>query len=246
MIRCIAIDDEPLALRQMEMNVNKVASLHLQKTFSSAVQARKWLETETTDLIFVDINMPDINGVDFVRSLENPPMIVFTTAYADYAIDGFKLDAIDYLLKPFSFQEFQHAVSKAESLQKLRMMQLSETTQAEVEIADANQDCISVRADHKSQIIRLSNIVYMESAGEYVCIHMAEGNSVVTLFRLKNMEVSLPDRQFMRVHRSYIVNRDYIASYATGKIFLRGEPDDFFIPVGELYKKAFKDWMNEG
>ncbi len=243
MIRCLAIDDEPLALRQITGYIEKIPFLELARTFNSAVQAQQYLLNEKVDLIFVDINMPDLNGVDFVRSLESPPMVIFTTAYSEYAIEGFKLDAIDYLLKPFGFKEFSRSANKANSLYELLNMKnaaADNRMEAEESASSPDKEYISVRADYKTSLIKISNIVYLESEGEYVRMNLNDGTKVVTLFRLKNMESSLPSDTFMRVHRSYIVNLKCITGYTKGRIFL--ENDDY-VPIGENYKEAFLKYV---
>ncbi len=240
MIRCLAIDDEPLALRQIRSYIERIPTLDLAATFSNAIAAQEWLIDNNVDLIFVDINMPGLSGVDFVRSLSNPPMIIFTTAYSEYAVEGFKLDAIDYLLKPFSFNELLHSSNKALSLHELR--QLRDNASAEKsEVTDepsADKEYISIRADHKTSLIKVANIVFLESEGEYVRLHLNDGTKLVTLFRLKNMESALPTDMFMRVHRSYIINTNHISSYTKGRIFL--DTDDY-VPIGDSYKEAFAE-----
>ena len=240
MLRCLAIDDEPLALRQITGYIGRIPYLELACTFNSAVQAQEYLRGNSADLIFVDIDMPDLNGVDFVRSLESPPMILFTTAYSEYAVEGFKLDAIDYLLKPFSFNEFARSVNKANSLYELICLK---NGAAEAEGSPSpDREYISVRADYKTSLIKVSNIVYIESEGEYVRMNMNDGTKVVTLFRLKNMENSLPAEMFMRVHRSYIVNLKCITGYTKGRIFL--ENDDY-VPIGDNYKETFLKYIED-
>lgn len=237
-LKSIVIDDEPLALRQMENYVARVPFLELVASFDNAVEARSYIEQgNAVDLIFVDINMPELNGVDFVRGLTVQPMVIFTTAYSEYAIEGFKLDAVDYLLKPISFENFERAVKKTYSLAEL--LSLRNSTQAEslpVGEQSSKKEYISIRADHKTSLVRYSNIVYLESAGEYVRLHLADGGELVTLFRLKNMESSLPSDRFVRVHRSFIVNLDHVTGYTKGRIFLTG---DEYAPIGENYKESF-------
>ena len=213
-MRCIAIDDEPLALRQISGYIGKISFLELVATFRSAVAAQEWLKENETDLIFVDINMPDMTGVEFVQSLETKAMVIFTTAYAEYAVEGFKLSAIDYLLKPFGLQDLTRAAEKALSLYEL--LQLQEqlnggAVQEEDSMESSENGLLSVHADRKTHLVKMSNIVYVESAGEYVRLHLADGTKLVTLFRLKNMESELQQSQFMRVHRSYIINLNYIS-----------------------------------
>ncbi len=246
MIRCLAIDDEPLAIRQITNYISRLPVLSLEATFSNALEAQAYLGGHSVDLIFVDINMPDLTGVELVRSLVEPPMVIFTTAYSEYAIEGFRLDAIDYLLKPFSFAEFERSVTKASSLFELRSMRSSRSSDddgvEEPAAENADKEYISVRADHKTTLVKVSNIVYLESEGEYVRMHLADGTKLVTLFRLKNMEASLPSDTFMRVHRSYIVNLKYISGYTKGRLFLT---NDDYVPIGEIYKEAFRQYIDK-
>ena len=239
-MRCIAIDDEPLALRQIAGYISKIPTLELISTFRSAVVAKEWLKENEVDLIFVDINMPDMTGVEFVQTLDSKAMVIFTTAYAEYAIEGFKLSAIDYLLKPFGLNEIVRATEKAQSLYELIQLQerveKNQEQSEEVEESAEESGVLSVHADRKTHIVKLSNIVYLESAGEYVRLHLADGTKLVTLFRLKNMESSLQSAQFMRVHRSYIINLDHVSGYTKGRVFLTNED---YVPIGDSYKEQF-------
>jgi DNA-binding LytR/AlgR family response regulator len=241
MLKCIAIDDEPLALRQISAYIAKIPYLELAATFNNAIEAQQRLASERVDLIFVDINMPDLNGVDFVRALTDRPMVVFTTAYSEYAIDGFKLDAVDYLLKPFSFADFSRAAAKANSLYELRQGRMPAQPDSDSEATPKDREYISVKADYKVSLVRIADIVYIESEGEYVRMHLCDGSTITTLFRLKNMEAALPSEQFMRVHRSYIVNLRAIRSYVRGRIFLS---DTEYVPIGENYKEAFQNYID--
>ena len=243
-MRCIAIDDEPLALRQISAYISKIPFLELQATFRSAVVAQEWLQENEVDLIFVDINMPDMSGVEFVQSLDTWAMVIFTTAYAEYAIEGYKLSAIDYLLKPFGLKDITRASEKALSLYELVQFQRNaqvEQKESEVVEAESEKDVLSVYADRKTHLVKLSNIVYVESAGEYVRLHLADGTNLVTLFRLKNMEASLQSSQFMRVHRSYIINLTYVTGFTKGRVFLSNEE---YVPIGENYKEQFISYMD--
>lgn len=240
-LRCVVVDDEPLAIRQMESYISKVSFLERVKSFDSAVDARQWIEDGgEVDLIFVDINMPELSGVDFVKSLTKVPMVIFTTAYSEYAVEGFKLDAVDYLLKPFSFEEFSKATHKAQYIYELRSLKDKEYGNLPIGEQSADKDCISIRADHKTSLVKFSNIIYLESAGEYVRLHLTDGSKLVTLFRLKNMESSLPSDRFMRVHRSFIVNLEHVTGYTKGRIFLT---DNEYAPIGENYKEAFSKYI---
>lgn len=246
MIKCIAIDDEPLALRQIKTYITKSPELELCEAFHSPTAAREWLNEHEIDLIFVDINMPDLNGLDLVRSLERRPLVIFTTAYAEYAIEGFRLDAADYLLKPFSLQDFQCSVAKVASLHELIVLARERDGQSSEEsLAEAlpeGKEYISIKADYRTSLIRTAEILYIESEGEYVRLHLADGSSIMTLFRLKNMEAALPADSFMRVHRSFIVNLKQISGYAKGRIFLS---ESEYIPIGDNYRNAFMEYAEK-
>lgn len=250
-MRCIAIDDEPLALRQIKSYINKTPDLELCASFSNAIAAREYLATEQVDLIFVDINMPDLNGLDFVREKGGSEAVIFTTAYAEYAIEGFRLNAIDYLLKPFSLSDFQRSAAKALSLHELRLLARQQSQQTEspteqaaeqmaeqmAEALPEGPEFLTIKADYKTSLVRIADIRYIESEGEYVRLHMADGSSVMTLFRLKNMESALPSESFMRIHRSFILNLKYITSYGKGRVYLSEEE---YLPIGDNYRTAFQ------
>ena len=240
MLKCIAIDDEPLALRQLTSYISKIPYLDLVAKYNNALEAQQMLAGEKVDLIFVDINMPDLSGVEFVRSLVDRPMVIFTTAYSEYAVEGFKLDAVDYLLKPFSFADFSRSAGKANSLYELRHNQRAGEPEATPEALPKDKEYISVKADYKVSLVKISNIVYLESEGEYVRMHLDDGTTITTLFRLKNMEAALPSDMFMRVHRSYIVNLRCIKGYVRGRVFLS---DTEYVPIGENYKESFQHYI---
>jgi two-component system LytT family response regulator len=242
MIRCIAIDDEPLALRQVKNYIERIEKLDLVALCSNAIEAKELLKTEQVDLLFVDINMPDINGIDFVRGLTDPPLVIFTTAYSEYALEGFRLNAVDYLLKPFSFDDFSRAAEKACSLRELHRMRderaASVSTIESIDEATDNNDYISIKSDYKVNLVRYNDIIYIESVGEYIRLHLKDGSKLTTLFRLKNMETELPQKNFMRVHRSYIVNIDYVSSFARGKIYLSNGD---YVPISINYRDTFRE-----
>ena len=243
MIRCITIDDEPLALGQIKSYISRIPFLEHIAEFSNAIEAQQYLASESVDLIFVDINMPDLTGTDFVRSLTvQRPMVIFTTAYSEYAIEGFKLDAIDYLLKPFSFADFERSANKALSLYELIKGSTAANNDNEAEPAESDNEHISIRADHKVSLIKVRDIIYIESAGEYVRLYLADGTRIMTLFRIENIETTLPSEMFMRVHRSYIVNLKCVTGYARGRVFLNNNE---YIPIGENYKEQFQSYIRE-
>jgi two-component system LytT family response regulator len=232
-----------MALRQIKSYIERTEQLELVAVCRSAREAQEVLKTTNVDLLYVDINMPDMNGLDFVRSTDGMHYIVFTTAHPEFAIEGFKLNAIDYLLKPFSYDDFMKATNKIISLVDLvERCHAAESAIAQNEAEASDKEVISVKADYKTQLVKVADIVYLESAGEYVRLHIEGSSTITTLFRLKNMETSLPADSFLRVHRSYIVNLKRIASYTKGRIFLdNGE----YIPLGENYKDRFLEYFNK-
>lgn len=240
-IKSIAIDDEPLALRQIKSYSSKVENLELVNTFSNPIKALTYLEQNEVDLLFVDINMPDLTGLELVRSLKKRPFVVFTTAYSEYAVEGFRLDAVDYLLKPFSFEDFKHAVEKVRSLIELVNIAKQSDGVAQ-EAIPQDKEYITIKADYKTTLIKVSDIIYVESEGEYVRLHLTDGTSIMTLFRLKNMNSALPEEMFMRIHRSYIVNLKYVSGYVKGRVFLTNKCD---LPIGELYRAEFHKYFEK-
>lgn len=239
MIKCIAIDDEPLALTQLTGYISRVPFLQQVKACQDAFDAMEVLAAEEIDLIFVDINMPDLNGLDFVRSLVVRPLIIFTTAYSEYAIEGFKVDAIDYLLKPFSFQDFLKASDKAR-----RQLEYQSNSSTESEANVFNDDgSLFVKADYKIVRININDIKYVECMSEYVRIFIeGEDKPVMTLLSMRKLEERLPTNQFMRVHRSYIVNLRKIAEISRLRIIFDGST---YIPIGENYKDKFTEYINK-
>ena len=234
-IKCVAIDDEPLALRQISSYIEKTPFLEQIALCQSAFEALELLESKDVDLLFVDINMPDLNGLDFVKSLNKRPQIIFTTAYSEYAIDGFQVDAIDYLLKPIAYTSFLKAVNKARMWFELHQQKSSEENNI------LNKE-IFVKSDYKVVRILLSDILYIESANEYIQIHLDNSEVITTLMRLKNMEEQLDNAHFMRVHRSFIVALDKIKEIERNRISMGHK---IMIPVGEQYRETFQEYMNK-
>jgi two-component system LytT family response regulator len=191
------------------------------------------ITSDKTDLIFVDINMPDLNGMDFVKSLKEKPGIIFTTAYSEYALEGFRVDAIDYLLKPISYNDFLRAVNKAKLL-------LGSPEQRNA-VVGASSDHLFVKSEYKIMRIELSDIKYIESMHEYVRIHLVNEKPVMTLISMKTIEEQLPEEKFMRVHRSYIVNKEKIKVVERNRIIF---DNNVYIPVSDQYKAAFQEFIN--
>jgi DNA-binding LytR/AlgR family response regulator len=231
MIRCLAIDDEPLALQQLAAYIKKVSFLELAAQCQSALEARQFLEQETVDAIFCDINMPDLNGMDFVKSLVSPPLVVFTTAYAEYAIEGFKVNAVDYLLKPFGLQDFQRAANRL----KERMVPTNATTPTPPD------DTIFVKTEYRIVKVKIADIRYVEAMSEYLKLHVeGEAKPIITLLSMKKMEERLPD-YFMRIHRSYIVNLNMIQEVNKNRVIM---DSDTYLPIGDMYKETFQQYLD--
>ena len=233
MIKCLAIDDEPLALRQLSTYIGKVPFLQLVASCQSALDASAILADQDIDAIFIDINMPDLNGMDFVRSLQNPPIVVFTTAYSEYAVEGYKVDAVDYLLKPFGLTDVLKAAEKVK-----RQYDLLHADN--VSSIDAD-DAIFIKSDYKVQRIPVSNIVSIEGMGEYIKIYVSgQAKPSVVLMSMKKMDERLADRHFMRVHKSYIINLTCISEMTKTRITMTNGQE---IPIGDSYRNAFTEYI---
>jgi len=233
-IKCLSIDDEPLALQQIGAYIEKTPFLEAVALCQSAFEALKYLSDNEVDLMFVDINMPDLNGMDFVKSLTQKPKIIFTTAYSEYAMEGFQVDAIDYILKPISYAVFLKAANKAKTWFELNRKQ-TETIQT-------TADCIFVKSEYKLIRIHLSEIKYIESSNEYIQIHLINDEPITTLIRLKTIEEQLPKDKFMRVHRSFIVNLDKVKVIERNRIVF---DHNIFIPVGDQYRDSFQAFIDK-
>ena len=246
MIRCLAIDDEPLALQQVVTYINKVPFLELAAQCQSALEARQFLEQDTVDAIFCDINMPDLNVMDFVKSLTVPPLIVFTTAYSEYAVEGFRVNAVDYLLKPFGLQDFQRAANRVLERWKVEGGRLKENTSiSDISPSTLHEmpstDTIFLKTDYRIVKVSVPDIRYVEAMSEYLKVHLeSESKPIVTLLSMKKMEERLPD-YFMRIHRSYIVNLTKIQEVNKNRIIMDA---DTYLPIGDMYKEAFQAYLD--
>lgn len=234
MIRCLAIDDEPLALEQLAAYIKKISFLELVAPCQSALDARKIMENEVIDVLFCDINMPDLNGMDFVKSLDVPPMVVFTTAYSEYAVEGFKVDAVDYLLKPFGLADFQRAANKV----KQRYDLMNTATISTVD----EDDAIFLKTEYKVVRLQIRDILYVEGMSEYLKIHVeGQPKPLIILLSMKKMEERLPVSSFMRIHRSYIINLKKIQEVNKNRVIMDSET---YLPIGDLYREKFQDYIN--
>lgn len=229
-IKFIVIDDEPPALQVIKTYAQEFPWLKLQHTFTDAISAAEYLRHSQVDLIFLDIHMPDINGLDLARGLTFRPMIIFTTAYKQYAFDGFELDAIDYLLKPIPFQRFEKAVQKAQLHQQQHMLPVA-------------AESLLVYSSYHMVKIPLHEIIYIESLEDYIRIHLTQQAPVLTLMTMKKMQEKLPAARFRRIHRSYIVSVDKVRSVLNRKVTLSSSAE---LPVSDSYSDFIREWKSGG
>ncbi len=229
-LKCAIVDDEPLALGLLRSYVLKTPTLELAGEYSSAVQAMKELPNKHIDLIFLDIQMPDLSGLEFSRMIDAKTRIVFTTAFQQYAIEGYKVNALDYLLKPISYADFAGAVNKA-----VQWFELLEQPREQV-------NSIFVKSEYKLIQVELKDILYIEGLKDYVKIY-EEGTSkpILSLMSMKSLEDMLPPSRFIRVHRSFIVQKDKIRVIDHGRIVF----GKTYVPIGDSYKQQFQDFLDK-
>lgn len=227
-MRCIAIDDEPLALQIIEEFASRIPFLTLEKTFTNPDEANAWMQQNHIDLLFLDIQMPDVNGLQYYRSLVNKPPVIFTTAYSEYAVEGFNVEAIDYLLKPIEYDRFLKSVFKAREY-------LEFLTNQNIQLAS-----IFVKVDYQLMKINLKDIDFIEGLDDYIRIHM-KPKPVLTLMTLKGIQEKLPAREFIRIHRSYIVAASKIESFGKSKLKIAGKD----IPIGSSYAEVYQQLLKD-
>lgn len=236
-LRCAIVDDEPLALGLLESYVKKNSFLTLEGSYSSAIQAMKYLPEKPVDLLFLDIQMPELNGLDFSHMVPPSTRIVFTTAFEQYALDGYRVNALDYLLKPISYTDFMQAVNKA--VQWFEMAQHNNTP------APASKEEINfiyVKSDYKLVQIELSKILYIEGLKDYIKIYLeGEARPILSLISMRAIEEKLPSSRFIRVHRSFIVQKQKIKLIDKGRIIFGKE----YIPISDSYKQELQNYVNE-
>ena len=247
MIRCMAIDDEPLALQQIVAYIGKVPYLELAAQCQSALEAHQFLQHDTVDVIFCDINMPDLNGMDFIKALVAPPLVVFTTAYAEYAVEGFKVNAVDYLLKPFGLQDFMRAANRVKDrINNEKSVIGNYDNKANADSADTlknslNDDTIFLKTEYRIVKVSISDIRYIEAMSEYLKVYLeSEPKPIITLLSMKKMEERLPD-YFMRIHRSYIINLTKIQEVNKNRVIM---DSDTYLPIGDMYKETFQKYLD--
>ncbi|MBL7733190.1 MAG: response regulator transcription factor [Chitinophagaceae bacterium] len=227
-LKCIAIDDEPLALALIKEYCSRCPELQLLHTFDDAISGSEYLRQHPADLLFIDINMPDITGLDLVRSLEEKPMIIFTTAHKQFAVEGFDLDAVDYLLKPISFDRFAKAVAKATEYYDYKMKP-----------RQAAAENLFVYSEYRMVKVPLADIEYIESLEDYIRIHLTGSKPVMTLLTMKKVLEKLPAGQFKRIHRSYIVAAGKVKSVLNRKAKLISGTE---LPISDSYAGFINEW----
>lgn len=235
MLNVIIVDDEPLALDVLENYIGKVSSLNLRARCSHALEANEALRDGSVDLMFLDIQMPQLSGIDFIRTLSNPPMIALTTAFQEYALDGFDLNVLDYLVKPVAFDRFLKTVNKAQEQFLLRKHANEQSGAA---------DFMFVKADKKLIKINFDEVLYIEGLKDYVIIRMT-GQRVVTLQTMKSLEETLPRHQFRRVHRSYIVSLSKVAAVDGTTVEIQEKDKLKLIPIGKNYRDQLQDLIEQ-
>jgi len=236
MIKAIIVDDEPLALDVLETYIEKMPDLSLVAKCENAIEANEALKNNDVDLMFLDIQMPQITGVEFLKSLNNPPAVIFTTAYPDYAVEGFELNAVDYLLKPISLDRFMKAVNKVS--EKLGTKGTDSSGIVEME-----GDFFFVKADKKLIKVDFDDIIYIEGLKDYVIIRQEAGR-VITLQTMKSLEIKLPESTFKRVHRSYIVNINKINAVVGNMLEVTEKGQTKHIPIGKNYREELLNIIN--
>jgi DNA-binding LytR/AlgR family response regulator len=226
---CIIIDDEPLARQGLQLLLQNLSAVTIKATFSNAIDAGTYLQKEMADIIFLDINMPELNGMDFVKSLLNRPLVIFVTAYPQYALDSYDLDAVDYLVKPVRLERLIKAVNKADLYLKV----LNPGAENSL-IESIEQDYVFIKADRKFTKVFFKDILYIEGLKDYVVIKMAD-KKIVTAMNIKTIAGQLPPQIFARVNKSFVVNTSNIASVDSYHVYIDNEE----IPIGESFKNDF-------
>ena len=229
MIRAIALDDEPLALKVIESFCNRISYIQLEKTFTKTSEAHKYLRKQPVDLIFLDIQMPTQNGMEFYADIEQNVLVIFTTAFSEYAVEGFNVNATDYLLKPFSFDRFLQAAEKVKAICDSRNL-----------VSNPELQYLFIRADYSLNKILIADILFIEGLDDYLKIHIENQKTIVARMTMKAILEKLPVSEFIRVHRSFIVPVSRISKVRNKIIYIKGEE----IPVSASYESAFLEAIN--
>ncbi|KIA87345.1 LytTR family DNA-binding domain-containing protein [Flavobacterium sp. AED] len=236
-MKCVIIDDEPLAVDLLKEFVSKVDSLELVNTFTNAIDAISIINQSNVDLIFLDIEMPHFSGIDFINAIEKKPLIIFTTAYSNYAVEGFNLGAVDYLVKPIPFHRFLKSVLRAQQIFNPQNLPVSNNLISTPEI---EQDFMFVRAEYENVKLNFSDILFIEGLKDYVKIYTTDNKYTLTLISLIKLENLLSSKGFARIHRSYIINIKHVKSIQKNKVIIAEKR----IPISESYKSSFFEKIN--
>ncbi|WP_264552270.1 LytR/AlgR family response regulator transcription factor [Flavobacterium sp. N2038] len=237
-MKCVIIDDEPLAVELLEDFVQKIDSLELITTFNNAIDAVSFINQNNVDLIFLDIQMPHFSGIDFLNTIEKKPLVIFTTAYSDYAVEGFNLGAVDYLVKPIPFHRFLKSVVRAQQI--FNPASSIQTISENITAPELEQDFMFVRAEYENVKMNFSDILFIEGLKDYVKIYTTDNKFTLTLISLIKLENLLSNKGFSRIHRSYIINIKHVKSIQKNKVLI----SDKRIPISESYKTAFFEKIN--
>ena len=227
MINCLIIEDEPKAIELLEMYVSKVDSLQLKGSFNNSVNAVSFVQENNIDLIFLDINMPDLNGIDFLKSISVKPMIIFTTAYSEYAVESYNFEAVDYLLKPILFPRFLKAVNKAQELYKLKNKPVTINK-------SAKSNKVLLKSGTEIHQVLIDDILYIEGARNYIFV-FTKDKKIMTLMRMKDLEDQLPEKDFVRIHKSFIISNKHIDFIERHQVTINEKK----IPIGRNYREMF-------
>ena len=230
--KCLIVDDEPLAIKLIENHISKIDAITVVATCNNAIKAFEILNTQEIDVMFLDIKMPNLTGIDFLKSLKTPPKTIFTTAYRDYAIESYDLDVIDYLLKPITFERFFKAVNRFLSI---------DNTSLSKELIKEEEDFMIIKSGNKHHKVTLSEVLYIESLKDYVQFHLNEGNRIVSKNKIGDIEQELKEKKFLRVHRSYIINTTKISAFTTNDIEIK----KIEIPIGVSYKEKTLSFLKQ-
>lgn len=234
MMTIVAVDDEPLALQLITRYIEETPELSLLRKFINPLEAAVFLKENSVDIVMLDIQMPDLNGIEFTRQMTRGPKVIFTTAYKKYAIEGFKLEVVDYLVKPFSYQDFLKAIQRAEKLINLE--------KKSYENIESNNEFLYLKSNYKIKRLKFNDIQYIEGFNDYVRIYAASSlEPIKSQITLKVLEAKLPAGKFMRIHRSFIVNLQMVDTIERGRIVF----GKVYIPVGDQYKEKFEDYLRK-
>jgi DNA-binding LytR/AlgR family response regulator len=222
-LKCLLVDDEPLAIKLLQNHIAKIDSLEVVATSNSAIKAFEKLNTEQIDVMFLDIKMPNLTGIDFLKTLKKPPKTILTTAYRDYATESYDLEVIDYLLKPITFERFLRSIDKLLRIEK---------TIIHNPYNEENNEFIFVKSGNKYHKIIIGDILYIESLKDYIKIHLVGDKRIVSKYKISDFEIELNGKNFLRVHRSYIISTEKITAFTSNDI----EIDTVVIPIGVRYR----------